>query len=119
MVAIKHISKREAKAIGAYENLLINRFPRSIKKLMLFGSKARGDFHRNSDVDILVVLKRNNKKTAKEITILTHEPIAKYMVDISPIVVGEKFFKRWSPLLEHIKRDGITLWTNKTAKKNM
>ena len=113
MVAIKHISKKEAAAIGAYEKLLLDRFPNRISRLMLFGSKARGDSRRNSDVDILVVLKRNNKKTTEEIAILTHEPIVRFGVLLSPIVVKEDFFKEWSPLLEHIKKDGITLWKTK------
>jgi predicted nucleotidyltransferase len=119
MAKIKGLTKKEATAIAEYERLLLARFPRRISRMMLFGSKARGTSNRNSDVDILVVLTRNGKKATREIVGLTFEPIAKYMVDISPIVVEEKFFKDWSPLLEHIKKDGIVLWARKTRKKSM
>src|SRR3989338_2775555 len=116
---IKNITKKEARAIAEYENLLLKKFPKRIKKLILFGSKARVDSNPNSDLDLLVVLSKNGKQATKEIVMLTHEPIAKFMVDISPIVVEEKFFKNWSPLLEHINRDGIVIWTNRQAKKNI
>lgn len=119
MVKIKNITKKEAGAITEYEKLLLKEFPNRISKLILFGSKARGDSNPNSDLDLLVVLNKNGKQTTKEIVMLTHQPIAKFMVDISPIVVEEKFFKNWSPLLEHIKKDGITLWTSRQAKRNM
>lgn len=119
MVKIKGITDKEAKAIAEYEGLLLKKFPNRLKKLILFGSKARGDSNPNSDLDLLIVLTKNGKQAAREIVMLTHQPIAKYMVDISPIVVEEKFFKNWSPLLEHIKRDGVTIWINKKAKKNM
>lgn len=119
MIKIKNITKTEAKAIAEYEELLLTKFPNRIEKLILFGSKARGDSNPNSDLDLLVVLNKNGKQTTREIVMLTHQPIAKFMVDISPVVVEEKFFKNWSPLLEHIKKDGVTLWTNRQAKKNM
>jgi uncharacterized protein len=118
MVKIKHISEKENRAIQEYEEILLARFPHSISRLMLFGSKARGNSHRSSDVDILVVLTKNGKRITREIAALTHEPIAHFGVLLSPIIVEEQFFKEWSPLLEHIKKEGITLWKTR-AKKNM
>lgn len=116
MIKIKGITKKEIKAIIEYEELLLKKFPKRIRKLMLFGSKARGDANRSSDIDILVVVRRNGKKVVRKIVELTHQPIAKYLVDISPIVVEENFFKSWSPLLEHINKEAITIWTNKSKK---
>lgn len=116
---LRGLTHKERMAILEYEKALVENFPRQLSKIILFGSKARGDSKRNSDLDLLVVLTKNGKQTSQEIAMLTHQPIAKYMVDISPIVVEEKFFKNWSPLLEHIKKEGIIIWTSKRAKKNM
>ena len=113
------LTQNERKAINEYENLLLEKFPNRIRKIILFGSKARGGSNRNSDLDLLIVLKRNDRQVEKEIACLTHEPIAKYLVLLSPIVVKEDFFREWSPLLEHVKKDGITLWTNAQPKKNL
>ncbi len=118
MADLKNITKKETRAIAEYRELLLKEFPNRISKLILFGSKARGDSGIDSDLDLLIVLTKNGRQATKEIVMLTHQPIAKFMVDISPIVVEEKFFKSWSPLLEHINKDGIVLWTNKQAKKN-
>ena len=116
---LKNLSKNELKAITEYEKLLLENFPRRLRKIVLFGSKARGDSKGSSDIDLLVVLSKNGKNIKRKAICLIHEPIAKYLVDLSPIVVEEKFLQRWSPLLEHIMKDGITLWTNRRAKKNM
>lgn len=119
MKNIKGLTKRETLAIAEYEKLLLQKLPNRIQRLILFGSKARETSTPSSDVDILVVVSKNGKNTVKEIAILTHQPIAKYMVDISPIMVEESFFKEWSPLLEHITKDGVVLWTRKKAGKNI
>ena len=119
MNKISTLAKKERMAIMEFEELLIKKFPKRIRRLILFGSKARRTSNRFSDVDLLVVVTKNGKRVAQEIAILTHEPIAKYMVDISPIIVEEDFFRKWSPLLEHIRKDVIVIWTNKKAKKNM
>ena len=116
---LKGLTKKEIKAIEEFENLLINNFPNRLKKLILFGSKARGEDKPASDIDLLVVVSNNGKKITREIVTLTHQPIAKYMVDISPLSVEESFFIKWSPLLEKIKKEGIVLWTRKKARKNI
>jgi len=115
----KGLTKKELMALTEYKNLLLKKFPKRIKKLILFGSKARGDSNLASDIDILVVVTKNGKWVRREIVSLTHEPILHFEVLLSPIIVEEKFFKVWSPLLNHIKKEGIILWTNKRAKKNM
>ncbi|UCD15757.1 MAG: nucleotidyltransferase domain-containing protein [Candidatus Omnitrophota bacterium] len=115
MKNIKGLTKKETLAILEYEKLLLERFPKRLKKLILFGSKARGNSNRSSDLDILVVLTKNGKRARQEIASLTHNPIIHFKVLISPIIVEEKFFKKWSPLLSHIKKEGITIWVNKRA----
>lgn len=116
MIKIKGITEREAKAIAAYEKLLIKEFPKRLRRIVLFGSKARGDSNSDSDIDLLIVVTKNGKHLRREIINLTHEPILHFEVLLSPITVEEKFFKEWSPLLEHIKKEGITLWKAKNKK---
>ena len=88
MTNIKNISKKEMKAIAEYEKLLLKKFPKRFKRLVLFGSKARGNSNpKTSDIDLLVVVNRNGKQVRQEIAALTHEPIVHFGVDLSPIVV--------------------------------
>lgn len=116
-VELKGLSEKERMAIIEYKNLLLGRFPKRFRRLILFGSKARGDSRRTSDVDLLVVVSRNTKEIGEEAAILTHEPIARHMVDISPITVEEKFFETWSPLLSHVNKDGVILWKNTNKRR--
>ena len=113
------ITGKEKKAILEYEKLLFAALPERVQQIILFGSKARGDADSSSDIDLLIVVTKNGKTVSKTVAELTHEPIAKFRADLSPIVVENDFFKNWSPLLEHVKKEGIVLWTRSKAGKNM
>lgn len=113
MNKVKGLTNKEKMAILEFEELLLERFPKRIRRLILFGSKARGDSKRTSDLDILVVVSKDGKRIRQEIASLTHEPIAHFGVDLSPIIIEEREMRSWSPFLEHIKKEGITLWINK------
>lgn len=116
MIKIKGITEKDAKAIAEYEELLFKRFPNRIRRLMLFGSKARGASNRSSDIDILVVVTKNGKSIRKAIAALTYKPIVRFGVELSPIVIEEDELKEWSPFIAHIKKEAITIWTNKNKK---
>lgn len=118
MIKIKDITKKESAAIAEYKWLLLKSFSNKVRKLLLFGSKARGTSRRDSDVDLLVVVTKNSKHIRKEIVGLTHEPIVHFGVWLSPITIEEKELKHWSPFLQHIKEEGVTLWTAGTRKKS-
>ncbi len=59
-MSIKYLTDKENKAI----ELLVGRLRAYLKdnlvKIQLFGSKARGDFNKDSDIDILVILKEKS-----------------------------------------------------------
>ena len=73
----------------------------NIDKIILFGSRARGDFKKRSDIDLAV----SGEKT-DEFTILTDEEtstLLKYdIVDLNKPVQKE--------LLESIKKEGVVLY---------
>lgn len=50
------LSEQEAAAIEAYATALQVRFGEQLVDVLLFGSRARGDAHADSDIDVLVVL---------------------------------------------------------------
>jgi predicted nucleotidyltransferase len=115
---INCLIKKERMAVIEFEELLLKRFPKRLRQLILFGSKARGTSTRSSDLDLLVVVSKDGKRLRQEIATLTHEPIVHFGVLLSPIVIEERELNVWSPLMEHVKKEGVILWTNKN-KKNM
>ncbi|MCK4436821.1 nucleotidyltransferase domain-containing protein [bacterium] len=110
------LSLKHKKALLEYQRSLVSRFPKRVERLILFGSRVRGDSSRDSDTDVLVVVDRDNRKMHREIVALSMDAIVKYMVDISPLVVEEREFREWSPLMEHVKSEGIELWSRKRRR---
>ncbi|WP_051345829.1 nucleotidyltransferase domain-containing protein [Thermodesulfovibrio yellowstonii] len=81
-----------------------------IKKIILYGSKARGDFTEESDIDLLFITKKPlNKQEKYEIFDFISELELKYNVLASALFINEKELKERS-LFREIKKDGITLW---------
>ena len=50
------LTRHEKKWISAYRRALKKTHPRAVVRLSLYGSKARGDDHAESDLDILLVI---------------------------------------------------------------
>ncbi|MBU2545341.1 nucleotidyltransferase domain-containing protein [Patescibacteria group bacterium] len=58
--------------------------------MKLFGSKARGDSRKDSDIDILVVLKSKSREKENFIIDLTVKILLEYGIDISPHIYSQK-----------------------------
>ena len=83
-------------------------------KILLYGSYARGDFHKESDIDLLVLVKKNSITLAEEKAIR----YSLYDVEIdtgniiSPIIRAEKNWEEGrylTSLYENIQTDGVLL----------
>lgn len=73
----------------------------NIKRLVLFGSRARGDFKRKSDID-LAVLGENISRFASDIDEMTDTLLKYDIVDLS--------YKLSDELLKNIENEGIILY---------
>ncbi len=103
------------------EKKLTKKFKRNIEallgedkvKLILFGSKARGDFDRHSDIDIAIIVKKLTKKEKN----LILEEIADFefenIMPLSTLILSEKEFsllkKRERAIAYEIETEGIIL----------
>jgi len=105
------------KAINAYLKLLKKHYGAKILKVILFGSVARGEFDKESDADILIVIADSNQKIKDEISMSAYEIMLKNNIVLSPIVMDEGTFdwyrKNRDPFYNNIRRDGIDIWTKK------
>ena len=82
--------------------------------VILYGSYARGDFHAESDVDFLLVLRGEELSKMREIGALYPVRSAlsrKYDIDISVMPIEEKRFTEKADFLffRNVSKDGIRL----------
>jgi predicted nucleotidyltransferase len=54
-IVLKHLPAEIARTVLRFRDELLARFPGQIRRLILFGSQARGGATADSDVDVLVV----------------------------------------------------------------
>ena len=79
-----------------------------MKKIILYGSYARGDFQKNSDIDIMILT------DLKEIWDFAYDLEYKYAFDItlSPLVKNIDKFNYWleaMPFYINVQKEGVVL----------
>jgi uncharacterized protein len=105
------------KAITEYINFLRLHYGAKILKVVLFGSVARGDYSKESDADILIVVSDSGAKLKDEISMSAYEIMLMNNVVLSPIIMDKSTFDWYrhnrDPFYNNIRRDGKEIWTNK------
>jgi len=116
-----HLTRVEAQAVQDFRARLKEILPQgALKSLILYGSRARGDAHPGSDIDLFIVYDsaHGEKKdqiwdAAGEIALAALERDGKTILDIEPFVRTEEELQQESalgvPLLQNIAREGIVL----------
>ncbi len=84
-----------------------------IEKIILYGSKARGDYHEESDIDLLFVIKEVLPRALKnEIYDSIFELEIKHGVVVSVIFITvEDFDAKSAVFIRRIHEEGILLWS--------
>ncbi len=61
------LNKDEKNWLEQYRRLLNERYPGLVEDLIIFGSKARGDAHPDSDLDVILLIKEGDWKLKMEL----------------------------------------------------
>ena len=86
-----------------------------VRQIILYGSYARGDYQKNSDVDIMILVDADDYEIKKRFNLvcdLAFDYELEYGVVISPLVKNEEHFKKWSetlPFYRNVKQEGVTV----------
>lgn len=109
----------ERAALSDYLTRLRGRFGQRILRVILYGSRARGEGDDESDLDVLVVVNDGDWRFHDAVADESVQPWLTHRALISPVTMGREEFQRltkWRTLFyRNLEKDGIDLWTVKPA----
>ncbi len=84
-----------------------------LSKVILYGSYARGDYHDNSDVDVIALVKispEEIEKIEESVFDLAFDIEMEHGIHISPIIKNEVQFEYWVdvlPFYRNVRNEGV------------
>lgn len=110
---LPHLSEAERAAVGEFCRRVLAALPDAVQDIVLYGSKARGDAHPESDVDLLVVLRRDDRaarELVREIAIdILHEREVHVSVIVSSAAELHHQAEIGMPFVRNVAADGLPL----------
>lgn len=111
--SLDFLNKTEKKVVLSFANELIKKLGDEIITIKLFGSKVRGDFNKNSDIDIFILVKEKTQKLRDVIAEVEDDHNPEYSLPISVVLNSlfeyEKNKKLNSFFIESLDKEGIIL----------
>ncbi|HLF27614.1 MAG TPA: HEPN domain-containing protein [Anaerolineae bacterium] len=122
--ALENLPRAVAVAISHFCDALLARFPDQIRRIILYGSFARGDYHAESDVDVLVVVGWEFERLPggwyrspyseprwRAIIDLSVTATLECERDVAPLVLSEEMYRHKSmDVAREADREGIPLY---------
>ncbi|GAH57819.1 unnamed protein product [marine sediment metagenome] len=109
------INRKSNKIVKRFINLIIKKF--NLKKVIIFGSFARGDYHKGSDLDLIIVgefKERFIDRIGKIIELNDSD------LEIDAMVYTEeefqKMIKERRPFIEQALEEGIVVYEKRDTK---
>lgn len=106
MTLLRYLSKEEKIALFEIKDRVLSLVGKRLKGFFLFGSKARGDYDPESDVDLAIIVEGLDRELKWKIIDIVVEIETKYIVVVSSLVLSWKDF---SNLKEHERRIALDI----------
>ncbi|MCX6843002.1 MAG: nucleotidyltransferase domain-containing protein [candidate division WOR-3 bacterium] len=112
MTATTHLTPSEVAAVNRLKEVLTRDF--GLVTLILYGSKARGDSHRESDIDVLVVLRDDfDWRTKHAIYDVCFDINLEHDVLLQPIIYSQVRYDdpltRATSLYQNVLEEGVSV----------
>lgn len=109
-----YLSETEKKAIESFVKELRRKLGEEILSIRLFGSRVRGHFHRDSDIDVFILVKKRTLDIEDMIAeIEVHHDIA-YGLPLSTVLYSLFEYKKNKELgsffFENVEKEGVILY---------
>lgn len=112
---MKKIPKKITKSINELLILVDQVFGEKAKRVILYGSYARGDFNRSSDIDVMILTDLNEEKLIEyrdKLWDLAYDIELENNVILSPLVKNIDKFNYWLnalPFYMNVEKEGVIL----------
>jgi uncharacterized protein len=107
------LSERESIALACLVRGLRSHYGPRLKRVILYGSRARRDFTEHSDLDVLVVLKemRSRYEEIKQINEIASPLSLTHNLLLSVFPVSDQYFEKYGDtnFLHQVLKDGVPL----------
>ena len=111
MVSSATLSAAEKTALSEFMTRIRQTLHSELKSARLFGSRARGEGHEYSDLDIALVVTHAGRARRYEVYDLAFDIGLQHRVALAPLVIEEQRFEtlkaRERLIVQEIERDGI------------
>ena len=107
------LSVSEKYIVEEFKRQVEQRFPGELIRVVLFGSKVRGDATRESDIDVLVVIHSEGWRLGDEIRFLGYALELEHGVVLSIQVMSERHYEELrlfgSQFFKAVEREGVSV----------
>ena len=93
LVELRHLTSQEKAALSEFIARLQDEYADKVMLVVLFGSKVRGDFDEESDLDVLVVVKDGDWRFRDEVALTAFEPMLEHDIVITPLVIDLEHYQ--------------------------
>ena len=107
------LTKEEQAWLEAYKEALNKQHPEAVKEMLIYGSKARGQAHADSDLDVLLVVKNDAAALKRDLRWIGYLLAAK--TDVLPSILAyteeewESRRRSGSTFRKAVERDGVRI----------
>lgn len=110
---LSFLPERDRRAVETFSERVWQTYPKQVRQMVLFGSKARGDSHAYSDLDVLLIVDREDWRFSHAISSIAADVSLAYDVLIGPRIISQERWARMRhhriTLYENVQADGIEL----------
>jgi len=110
---LHYLSRAERRVVRSFAEELRNRLGDEIVKIILFGSRIRGDFGKESDIDIFILLREKTPDIRDKVGDLTADYIFDHDIPLSPVLYDLYEYQQNKELgsffFENVEKEGISL----------
>lgn len=110
---LKYLNKEEKRVINSFVKELRKRLGDEIIDIRLFGSKVRGDFKEDSDIDIFILVKERTSDIGDVIAEIEVSHDIEYGLPLSTVLYSLFEYKKNKELgsffFENVEKEGVVL----------